>query len=60
MSKILAENSGGKLWRKNSCGKFRRKILAENLGGKFWRKILAENLGGKFRRLTKFRRVYRI
>jgi hypothetical protein len=32
MSKILAENSGGKLWWKNSCGKFRRKIFAENLG----------------------------
>jgi hypothetical protein len=30
MSKILAENLGGK---------FRRKILAENFGGKFWWKI---------------------
>jgi hypothetical protein len=36
------------------------KIQAENLGGKFLRKILAENSCGKFRRLTKFRRVYRI
>jgi chemotaxis receptor (MCP) glutamine deamidase CheD len=49
MSKILAENLGGKFLRKilaeNFCGKFRRKILAENLGGKFGRKILAKNLG---------------
>ena len=36
MSKILAENSGGKFLRKiqtENCGKFMRKILAENFGG---------------------------
>jgi hypothetical protein len=52
MSKILAENSGGKFLRKiqaeNSCGKFRRKILAENLG-------VSRNLCGytEFMRLIK-------
>jgi hypothetical protein len=51
MSKILAENLGGK---------FLRKIQAENSCRKFSRKILAENLGGKFRHLTKFVLVYRI
>jgi hypothetical protein len=50
--KILAENSGGKFFRKiqaeNSCGKFRRKIQAENLGA-------SQNLGGytEFMRLVK-------
>jgi hypothetical protein len=55
MPKILAENS---------CGKFRRRIPAENLGenscGKFRRKIPAENSCGKFRCLTKFVQVYTI
>jgi hypothetical protein len=66
MSKILAENSGGKFWRKiflveNYGRKFWRKILTENSCRKFLRKILAENLGAsqnsggcpKFRRLQK-------
>ncbi len=56
MSKILAENSGGKFWRKtlveDSGGKLWWKILAENFGGKLWR---LTNLGGytEFRRLVK-------
>ncbi len=53
MSKILAENSGGK---------FRRKIQAESSRGKFLRKILAENLGASqsLGGYTEFRRLVKI
>jgi hypothetical protein len=66
MSKILAQNLGGKFFRKiqaeNLGGKFLRRIQAENSCRRFRRKILAENLGASHNLggYTEFMRLVKI